>query len=234
MEIGILRFGPKILLFWLCACGIADAAALPPAMLCSAAGDAAERQAALPADLLAAIGDVESGRMDPATGRIAAWPWTVNVDGAGKYFDTEPAAAAFAQAAEISGARDVDVGCFQISLQHHPNAFASMDAAFDPAGNANFAARLLNLLKMQSGSWPAAIAEYHSASAAFGLPYQRQVLAAWEAFGNAPPAITAADFAWPDASVILEGPAARLVQVITGSTPTILPGERWLPRVITP
>jgi hypothetical protein len=234
MEIRALPSGSKIMLFWLCACRIAYAGAITPAVLCSAAGNAAERQAALPAHLLASIGDVESGRLDPATGRIAAWPWTVNVDGAGKYFDTEPAAASFAQAAEISGARDVDVGCFQISLQHHPGAFASMDAAFDPASNANFAARLLNALKMQSGSWLAAIADYHSAVPVSGLPYQRQVLAAWEEFGNMPPEIPEAVFAWQDASVILEAPAASQVQVITGGLQTGVRNERWLPRVITP
>jgi hypothetical protein len=206
---------------------------MAPAMSCSAAGHAAEQQDALPADMLVSIGVVESGRVDAATGRVAAWPWTVNVDGAGHYFQDEPDAAAFVRLAESSGAQDVDVGCFQISLQHHPDAFSSLDAAFDPMTNADFAARFLDGLKAREGSWDGAIADYHSALPAVGLPYAQLVLNAWRGGGGVPPALRMPDFTQADPVVILEGPAARLVRVITmdgAPGPTIA----GLPRVITP
>ena len=136
---------------------------VPPALACAAAGHAAEQAAALPANLLVSIGMVESGHPDPLTGRISPWPWTVNADGTGQYFMDKAAAEAFVRLAESSGAHDIDVGCFQVSLQSHPDAFATLDDAFDPAENANYAAGFLNQLKNQTGSWNTAIADYHSA-----------------------------------------------------------------------
>ena len=207
--------------------------AVPPDFACGAAGRAAEQGSALPRNLLLSIGFVESGRMDVATGRMTPWPWTVNVDGAGHYFASEQDAARFAQTAESSGARDVDVGCFQISLENHPDAFTSMDAAFDPMENAGFAAGFLNELKTQTGSWDAAIADYHSGLPALGLPYQRRVLTAWQRLGGVPEDIAPVFLALADPTVILESPAARLVHVVTMDDETP-PASPWLPRVITP
>jgi hypothetical protein len=234
-----LRFGLRILMIWLCGGNAALAGTIPAvltALSCGAAGRAAEQAGGLPANLLVSIGYVESGRADPASGQIAPWPWpwTVNVDGAGYYFDSEQDAAAFARGAEASGASDVDVGCFQISLENHPDAFASLDDAFDPAGNADFAAHFLNQLKTRSGSWEAAIADYHSAVPALGLPYQRRVLSAWRHLGQAPADMLQEYFSAPDPTVILEAPAARLVRVITLDGQTGPPVRGWLPRVITP
>jgi hypothetical protein len=211
----------------------AVAAALPPELACAAAGRQAELNGALPRNLLVSVGLVESGRMD-AAGLPHAWPWTVNVDGAGHYFADEPDAAAFAQMAEASGARDVDVGCFQVSLQQHPGAFVSMDAAFNAQENADFAARFLNALKVETGSWETAIADYHSALPALGLPYQRRVLAAWQQLGDAPAALALALFTLADPTVILEGPAASRVRVITLDGETGPRMEGGLPSVITP
>jgi len=214
---------------WIGGAGIGWAA---PALGCDAAGRAAEQAQALPANMLVSIGRVESGRVDPVTGRRMSWPWTVNLDGAGYYFPDEPEAAAFVRLAESAGVQDVDVGCFQISLTYHPDAFSSLDAAFDPRTNADFAAHFLNRLKAKDGSWNRAIADYHSAAPALGLPYAQLVLAAWRGVGTAP-GLTGLDFAAPDPVVILAGPAARLVRVITmdGSAG---PSVAGLPRVITP
>jgi hypothetical protein len=234
-----LRSGLKTPAFWLRVLVFgflplrAVAADLPPELACGTAGRQAELNGALPRNLLVSVGLVESGRMDEA-GRARAWPWTVNVDGAGHYFADEPDAAAFAEAAESAGARDVDVGCFQISLQQHPGAFASMDAAFDPGSNADFAAGFLNVLKVQTGSWESAIADYHSARPALGLPYQQRVLAAWRQLGDAPAEMALALFTLADPTVILEGPAARRVSVITPDGAAGAGMQRGLPRVITP
>jgi len=210
---------------------------IPDSAVCAAAGSAAERAAALPANLLVSIGMVESGRADPLTGRVAPWPWTVNVDGNGQYFDSKADAEAFVRLAESSGAGDVDVGCFQISLQNHPDAFASLDQAFDPVANASYAAGFLNQLKAQTGSWNTAIANYHSAVPDLGLPYQRRVLAAWHGLGDVPAGLdlgVGGLFPIPDPVVIEEAPAARLVRVITMDDPPSAGLARGLPRVISP
>ena len=211
---------------------------LPPKAACAAAGHAAAQAAALPPNPLVSIGMVESGHPDPLTGHVAPWPWTVNADGNGQYFMDKAAAEAFVRLAESSGAHDIDVGCFQVSLQSHPGAFATLDDAFDPAENANYAADFLNQLKNQTGSWNTAIADYHSAEPDLGLPYQRHVLAVWHGIGNVPLGIDAqftdALYIAPDPYVIMMSPAARRIHVYTMDSPPGAGLARGLPRVITP
>jgi hypothetical protein len=209
---------------------------IPPGAVCSAAGHQAEQVGALPTNLLVSIGMVESGRPDPLTGQVAPWPWTVNADGQGEYFPTKEAAEAFVRFAEASGAHDVDVGCFQISLQNHPDAFATLDDAFDPAENAAYAARFLNQLKSQTGSWNSAIADYHSALPDLGLPYQRLVLAAWKRIGTLPFGIgddlDDAGYIAPDETIVLQSAAARRVHVYSMLDENNAPHQAGLPRVV--
>ena len=42
--------------------------------------------------------------------------------------------------------RSIDIGCAQVNLMHHPDAFASLEQAFDPMANADYAARFLKQL----------------------------------------------------------------------------------------
>jgi hypothetical protein len=152
---------------------------LSPGQQCQAAIAAAERAYAVPPQLLAAIGRVESGRKDPLTGLWGAWPWTINAEGQGAYFATKAEAIAAVEAHRARGVRSIDVGCMQVNLMHHPQAFASLDHAFEPAVNADYAARFLVRLKAQTGDWSKATASYHSANPALGEPYAAQVTAAW-------------------------------------------------------
>ncbi|MEJ1977686.1 MAG: transglycosylase SLT domain-containing protein [Acetobacteraceae bacterium] len=45
---------------------------------------------------------------------------------------------------------------------HHPDAFATLDEAFDPQANAQYAAVFLQRLHVMTGDWSAAAAAYHS------------------------------------------------------------------------
>jgi hypothetical protein len=67
----------------------------------------------------------------------------------------------------------------QINLMHHPNAFGSLEQAFDPQANASYAARFLSQLHDQTGDWVRAAGMYHSATPELAADYQRMVLAAW-------------------------------------------------------
>ena len=127
---------------------------------------------------MTAIGVVESGRADPA-GRARPWPWTIDVGGAGQFFATKADAIAAVEDLQAKGVQSIDVGCLQVNLMHHPHAFPSLDAAFDPATNAAYGARFLRALFRITGNWTAAAADYHSQTAALGLPYARQVMLAW-------------------------------------------------------
>lgn len=147
-----------------------------PFTLCRSAIVAAERLAQVPDRLMSAIGMVESGRRD-AAGQAGPWPWTINAEGTGRYFETKAEAVAAVQALQARGVRSIDVGCMQVNLAHHPAAFASLDDAFDPVLNATYAARFLNQLLAQTGSWPRAVAGYHSLTPELGEAYAVKVLA---------------------------------------------------------
>ena len=168
----------------------------PPGAQCRAAIAQAERAGGIPPQLLAAIGRVESGRRDPTSGSFAPWPWTVNAEGQGYFFDSKAEAITAVRKMRADGMRSIDVGCMQVNLMHHPNAFASLEAAFDPMQNATYAAKFLNDLHAQTADWPKATALYHSANPELGEPYQRKVLAAWpdekRLAGQSPPN----NFAW--------------------------------------
>jgi hypothetical protein len=150
------------------------AAAPSPGLVCRQAIRAAARAANIPTQLMAAIAHVESGRPD-GQGGVHPWPWTINAEGEGHFYPTKAAAIAAAQAMQARGVRSMDVGCMQVNLMHHPNAFASLDQAFDPDANAAYAARFLNQLFAQTGDWAKATANYHSATPDIGADYERKV-----------------------------------------------------------
>lgn len=161
------------------AAGPVRAAPAPDPASCIGAIAASERAERLPAQVLGAIGIVESGRVDPRTRSVVPWPWTINVAGAGHVFDTAADAIAAVRAAQSAGIQSIDVGCMQVNLFHHPHAFATLEDAFDPAVNVRYAAGFLVRLRAQAGSWPAAVAAYHSATAAIGAPYAQRVALFW-------------------------------------------------------
>ena len=165
--------------------------AAPPGLLCRAAIAGAERGQAIPTHLMVAIGRVESGRRDDATGVQHPWPWTINAEGQGFYFDTKAQAVAAVRAMQARGVKSIDVGCMQVNLMHHPDAFPNLDQAFDPPANAAYAARFLRQLFGQAGDWTKAVALYHSATPALSEPYAKKVMALWPEESKRPAAPTA-------------------------------------------
>ena len=147
--------------------------------LCYGAIAAAEAVTHIPDAFLSAIGRVESGRVVSSTGAVAPWPWTINAAGIGHFYATKADAVAAVYQFQAQGVRSLDVGCLQVNLFYHPDAFASVDQAFDPTANAAYAARFLLSLHTQTGSWPRAAAAYHSSTPLLGQSYQQKVLAAW-------------------------------------------------------
>jgi hypothetical protein len=150
-----------------------------PGLLCQQAIESAGRAHAIPPGLMAAIGQVESGRHDPASGALHPWPWTVDAEGQGAFYDSKPQAIAAVRGLQARGVRSIDVGCMQVNLLQHPDAFNSLEQAFDPMANADYAARFLVTLHGQTAAWPAAAAMYHSATPELGAAYQQKVMAAW-------------------------------------------------------
>jgi len=138
-----------------------------------------EREYGIPVHLLAAIASAESGRYHRALGLSLPWPWTINVEGKGYFFDTKEEAMAAVHNFQARGIHSIDVGCMQVNLQHHPYAFSSLDQAFDPAYNVAYAAQFLKEKYVEEGSWRGATADYHSHSPIYGEPYARMVFDVW-------------------------------------------------------
>jgi hypothetical protein len=80
---------------------------------------------------------------------------------------------------QANGVRSIDVGCGQINLMHHPDAFPNLELAFDPEANAAYAAKFLKALHSRTGDWNTATAMYHSATPGVGAEYQQQVQVVW-------------------------------------------------------
>jgi len=147
--------------------------------LCAPAIARAERRLNIPARLLRAISLAESGRYDRRRKATIAWPWAVNAAGNANYYPTKALAIAAVRKLRARGARNIDVGCMQVNLMHHPKAFRDLNAAFDPATNVAYAAAFLKRLHARSGSWIDAVAAYHSQLANHGNPYMLRVLRIW-------------------------------------------------------
>ena len=162
-----------------------------PSDLCLAAIIAAEHHDDIPRGLLAVMAKVESGRLSPS-GALRSWPWTVDADGHGAFFASKAEAVAWSRHALASGSVTfLDVGCMQVDLAAHPDAFASLEEAFDPAANVEYGARFLQQLHngVAAGNWFAAIGFYHSRTPSFAAQYQAQVAAVGA--GLPPPRTTA-------------------------------------------
>ncbi len=105
-----------------------------------------------------------------------SWPWTVNVEGEGFFFNTKQEAVSFVKKQLSQKKESIDVGCMQVNLKHHPNAFKSIEEAFEPRANIAYAASFLRSKYDQLGSWHKAIGHYHSATEALGTKYKNNVI----------------------------------------------------------
>ena len=184
----------------------------PPETLCRTAVAAAAFAAHVPVTLALGIAQVESGRRQ-ADGTVAPWPWSINVEGIDHVYDTKAAVIAAVRSFQAGGARSIDVGCMQVNLMYHPDAFANLEDGFDPARNAAYAMRFLTELYGVTQSWPAAAGRYHSATPELGAGYLRLVEAAM-----ARPAVIAASVA-PGVAPVMAPVMAPVVATVAANMP---------------
>lgn len=128
--------------------------------LCDAAAATAARESGVPLSLLRAVMLAETGRAMEGTRR--PWPWAVQAGGAGNWDPTRAAALDRIAALRASGTTNIDIGCFQLNLRWHGDAFASVADMIDPEANARHAAGFLTELYRETGDWRSAAGAYHS------------------------------------------------------------------------
>jgi hypothetical protein len=143
---------------------------------CGIAIAAAEAKYNLPPNLLGSIAKVESGRPIASLGQVQSWPWTIDADGQALFLDSRAAAVAWARQGLQRGVHFMDIGCMQVDWQLHPDAFKSLDQAFDPTANADYAARYLRSLYVEAhGDWNIAVGWYHSHTIDLAADYRDRV-----------------------------------------------------------
>lgn len=172
------------------------------AELCLQAAANAADETGVPYDVLLAISVVETGRDGQP------WPWTVNIGGEGHWSDTAEEAAALVEAALQSGQTNVDLGCFQLNLYWHAEAFTSIEDMLDPERNASYAAAFLAEKFEETGDWSLAAAAYHSATPEHAERYQTQFDATWESLPNG----------YPNTADPVEAPPNRFPLLIAGQS----------------
>ncbi len=160
----------------------------PTPDICRAATQREEQLRTMPPNLLSAISLVESGRWDKTRRARVAWPWTVMAEGIGRYLPSKQEAIAEVRKLKAKGVRNIDVGCMQVNLHWHGDAFDSLEEAFDPRANAAYAAEFLSNLYKETRNWDTAAAYYHSRTPERAQYYGGKVRVALAELEGQPPA----------------------------------------------
>lgn len=137
----------------------------------------------IPKDLLRAISVVETGRWHPTIQSYYLWPWAVNQGGKAYYFSSKEEAIEGVKKMLEKGLTSIDIGCMQINLHHHPDAFLNLSQAFEPKDNIEYAAAFLKRNYQKTNDWSKAVAAYHSQEDA-GLAYAEKVLKIHNNYNN--------------------------------------------------
>lgn len=199
------------------------AQAIEDSKVCGAETIRQERQMGIPDRLLHAISLVESGRWDADRRETIAWPWTVMAEGQGRFLPSKAAAIAEVKKLQARGVRNIDVGCMQVNLQAHPDAFASLDEAFEPSSNVAYAARFLVGLYNSAQNWATAGAYYHSQTPSEAAPYKAKLLSTWnnaKGHGDARVQLAMADENQPPVGIYLP-PGSRPALEMPAAEPSV-------------
>jgi hypothetical protein len=137
--------------------------------------------------VLKAISLVETKVWNQDSGRYLTWPWTANIEGKPHRYKSKEEAISHISQLYRNGKRSIDVSCMQVNLRHHPNAFSTIEQAFDPEYNIAYAASFLQSNFNRHRDWHKAIAAYHSETYELGQGYLNKVLRHWHGADALPP-----------------------------------------------
>lgn len=151
------------------------------AHMCLNATQTMEKNYNIKKHLLTTIASVESGRWNEDAQQKQAWPWTINAKGKGYFFNTKAEAVQKVKELQAQGIKSIDVGCMQINMLYHGKEFKSIEEAFDPMRNVEYAAKFLtNLYENNNHDWLKAAMSYHSTSPKKAQRYRKKIVDAFE------------------------------------------------------
>ncbi len=129
--------------------------------------------------ILYAIAMQESGKLDPETDLLKPWPWALNVDGEGHYFDNMTdvwnALAGFLQ----EEPRNIGIGLVQVTWPFNANILWEPYTALDPGTNLTLGAIILRDCYDRLGDWWRAVGCYHSPTPKLAVGYRQQIYRHW-------------------------------------------------------
>ena len=121
----------------------------------------------------------ESGRWLADQGTTRPWPWTITAGSDSFFLPSKPEALRKVNELLSQGRSNIDVGCMQINLGYHGDAFGSVAEALEPAANVAYGAQFLKQLREETRSWARATAHYHSRHPGRGQAYREKVYRLW-------------------------------------------------------
>lgn len=156
------------------------------ASVCMNATQKFEKKYEIKQHLLTTISSVETGRWNKEKMESMAWPWTVNAEGKGTYYNSKREAVAAVKKLQAQGIKSIDVGCMQINLSYHGDAFENVEEAFEPAKNVEYGAKFLKgLYESKGNDWIKAAMAYHSGTPQKALKYKKKIVSRYEMVKNA-------------------------------------------------
>mgnify|MGYP001321141169 CR=1 FL=1 len=133
----------------------------------------------LPENLLVSVALTESGKRLKG-GDFVAWPWTINIKGKGKFFESKDLVLKYVENYLKKGKKNIDMGCMQVNYMYHPKAFSNLSLAFDPETNVKWSANLIKNLYEKYGSYREAVGYYHSYRTSKKNKYSSKVFRTWK------------------------------------------------------
>ena len=95
-------------------------------------------------------------------GHYKPWPWTLNVSGVPRRYQTRKAAYKGLMYFLQQGVKSVDIGIMQINWRYHHKELGTPWQALEPIHNTRTGARILRDEYKITGEWKQAIGRYHS------------------------------------------------------------------------
>ena len=140
---------------------------------CTQAIQTVSKQEKIPYDILTAVALTETGTMQK--GRLAPYPWAINVGGKGFLFSTKQQAIKAVKSYLAQGKTSIDIGCMQLNWYWHKDKFSnSIESAFDPKTNITVGANYILEHYVTYKNWNMAVGRYHSGTEKFAKAYRQK------------------------------------------------------------
>ena len=166
MNIKIKVLLATVLLFWMATNATPSE---PVTTVCDDSIDSVAQTTLVPKKVLYKIARLESGRR--FKGEHVSWPWSLNNSGTSYFLDTKTAALNKLGNLIALGEKNVDVGCMQLNLRWHARHFDSLEEMISPIDNVSYAAKFLQQLYKETGTWEKAVKFYHSRNSKYNNLY---------------------------------------------------------------